>query len=385
MGVSHSRTKQQSVTVTVKNGEDHVDHAITSSSQKRGDSFCELSDDLMIEILSYVTFGPFEEGLETRGGKKASLSDASSSLTHNLPLVSSHFRDLCKLDLFWLPSLQRLVYSDREVFKEVLKVMLNAEFKKPPWSAFHDSDVDKDSFLLAAKVKKMDTLNKEDMFELVSNVYKSMMTLEEKEEDENYYINSLKVSALIHTHSINRMIVIMDKKDGDNEDGKARFSSARSGLVKRPCIISPAPSSCIRNIDSARSMYLSLIKVYANPIYPVFHMRSRTVSLGILQSLLFFEPRYRMLISEVMKGRKKKYHQGHPLSAPRPRFIFAHTGQVLRPGLSAFVVEVCRCRMLDGGRAHILIKPVERVKLISVSEREVISNGLHDARIMRLS
>eukprot|EP00553_Chaetoceros_curvisetus_P014544 CAMPEP_0204643308 /NCGR_PEP_ID=MMETSP0718-20130828/610_1 /ASSEMBLY_ACC=CAM_ASM_000674 /TAXON_ID=230516 /ORGANISM="Chaetoceros curvisetus" /LENGTH=50 /DNA_ID=CAMNT_0051664469 /DNA_START=31 /DNA_END=183 /DNA_ORIENTATION=- len=50
MGVSHSRTKQQSVTVTVKNGEDHVDHAITSSSQKRGDSFCELSDDLMIEM-----------------------------------------------------------------------------------------------------------------------------------------------------------------------------------------------------------------------------------------------------------------------------------------------------------------------------------------------
>eukprot|EP00553_Chaetoceros_curvisetus_P014702 CAMPEP_0204644962 /NCGR_PEP_ID=MMETSP0718-20130828/1847_1 /ASSEMBLY_ACC=CAM_ASM_000674 /TAXON_ID=230516 /ORGANISM="Chaetoceros curvisetus" /LENGTH=362 /DNA_ID=CAMNT_0051666675 /DNA_START=87 /DNA_END=1175 /DNA_ORIENTATION=+ len=362
MGVSHSCTKQQSVAVT--DNED-VDNAITSSSQKRiykFHSFPELSDDLMIEILSYVTFGPFEEGLETRGGKKASLSDASSSLTHNLPLVSSHFRDLCKLDLFWLPSLQRLVYSDREVFKEVLKVMLNAEFKKPPWSAFHDSDVDKDSFLLAAKVKKMDTLNKEDMFELVSNVYKN-----------------------VYKSIRNQSIEIMNEMDNADEDGKARFSSARSGLVKRPCIISPAPSSCIRNIDSARSMYLSLIKVYANPIYPVFHMRSRTVSLGILQSLLFFEPRYRMLISEVMKGRKKKYHQGHPLSAPRPRFIFAHTGQVLRPGLSAFVVEVCRCRMLDGGRAHILIKPVERVKLISVSEREVISNGLHDARIMRLS
>mmetsp|Transcript_6865 Transcript_6865/g.7913 ORF Transcript_6865/g.7913 Transcript_6865/m.7913 type:complete len:364 (-) Transcript_6865:319-1410(-) len=363
MGVSHSRTKQQSVTVTVKNGEDHVDHAITSSSQKRGDSFCELSDDLMIEILSYVTFGPFEEGLETRGGKKASLSDASSSLTHNLPLVSSHFRDLCKLDLFWLPSLQRLVYSDREVFKEVLKVMLNAEFKKPPWSAFHDSDVDKDSFLLAAKVKKMDTLNKEDMFELVSNVYKN-----------------------VYKSIRNQSIEIMNEMDNADEDGKARFSSARSGLVKRPSRFSSAPSSCIRNIDSARSMYLSLIKVYANPIwYPVYRMRSNSLHLGTRKDIIILESGHKLLISEVMKGRKKKYHQGHPLSAPRPRFIFAHTGQALEPGLSAFVVEVCRCRMLDGGRAHILIKPVERVKLISVSEREVISNGLHDARIMRLS
>ncbi len=279
------------------------------------------------------------------------------------------------------------MYSDPQVFKEVLKVMLNAEFKRPPWSAFHDSDVDKDSFLL--EVKKMDTLNKEDMFELVSNVYKSMMALEEKEEDGNYHnkMSTTNTFTRMHSHSRNQSIEILNEMDNAGEDGKSEFSSTRKGLVKSSGRFSSSSSSYIRDINSARSMYLSLIKVYTNPIYPVYRMRLNSLHLGTRKDLVILDVGHKLLISEVMKGRKKKDHRGLPLSAPRPRFIFAHTSQALEPGLSAFVVEVCRCRMLDGGRAHISIEPVERVKLISVSKRQGHYRyfGLHDARIMRLS
>ncbi len=287
------------------------------------------------------------------------------------------------------PSLQRLVYSDPQIYKVVLKEMINAEYKRPPWSALHDSDVDKDDFVLAANVMKIDSMNKEDLFELVSNVYNSTLTAVEEEKDEyedededvDNFINSLKASTRRHVNFRNQVIVLTDKEDSTDKEGKTRFSSTRIGLGTHT---TTAFSFGVRNnINSARSMYYSLVQIYANPMYPVFHMRSNQVRLRIPQNLLFFEPRYRMLIREVMKGRKMI--RGHPLEAPRPRFIFANNSEVLEPGVSAFIVEVYQCRNLEGGRAHIVVMPVEKIKLVSVREREDVNNGLHDARFMRLS
>lgn len=102
-------------------------------------------------------------------------------------------------------------------------------------------------------------------------------------------------------------------------------------------------------------------------------------------TLTFFEPRYCMLINEAMQGRPASELSGSVLQEPRPKFIFANKSghRSLSNGAMAYLVEISRCRMLEGGRAHIMIKPLKKVKMVRVSERPGVRNGLRDARIKR--
>jgi len=218
-------------------------------------------------------------------------------------------------------SLQRLAWKDPNGCKKAFKSLLNAGRTNPTWSAFHRSTVDKDDFMLAAKVQKMESFEKAQMFCLISNIYDSVS------EDEG------------------------DENAGDY-------------------------------IDSARSLYLTVVKEYAYITLPVFRMRWDPLRAVSFITVIIFEPRYLMLVREVMEGRKPSEFRGRQLAEPRPQFIFAHHTR-FGAGATAFLVEISQCRMLESGRFHITIKPLKKVTLVSVSERPGVDNGLHDAQIKR--
>lgn len=185
--------------------------------------------------------------------------------------------------------------------------------------------------MLANKVHNMDYFDKEEIYQLVSNIYDAVSCNKD------------------HATS--------------NQDEDVQSLSSTS-------------------IDSARNMYFMVLRDVAYTTLPVFHMRCPTLQKDMYINITLFEPRYRMLIREAMEGRKSFEFHGRLLNKPRPRFLFAHT-RILENGCSAFLVEILRCRMLEGGRARIMINPIKKVKLEGVFPRPSVNNGLHDARIKR--
>mmetsp|Transcript_11031 Transcript_11031/g.20615 ORF Transcript_11031/g.20615 Transcript_11031/m.20615 type:complete len:352 (+) Transcript_11031:150-1205(+) len=345
MGVTQSKneastnnhTKRQKVTWHGKTGADSVcPTKISPLSQNKGrrrggnnlktfHQFSYLGEDIAVVILSYLSEAPFEVK-----------DTVKSPLTHVLPLVNQQFYEICKLDTIWLASLQRLTYRNPDLCKDAFKKLFNAGKTNPKWSVFYREAIDKDGFMLANKVHNMDYFDKEEIYQLVSNIYDA-----------------------VSCHDTT------DKTPPSS-------SSQRHGQSLLPS----------NSIDSARSMYFTVLKDVAYITLPVFHMRCPTVQREMYMNLTLFEPRYRMLVREAMEGRKAFEFQGRLLTEPRPRFLFAHTRN-LENGCSAFLVEIQRCRMLEGGRARIMIQPIKKVKLDSIFPRPNVHNGLHDARIKR--
>lgn len=281
---------------------------------------------LVFGSISYVAEGPFEEA-----------ESINSSLTHILPLVNTQFQNICKSEVLWMESLCRLTCKYPSRCQSVFKRLLKSGEKNPKWSVFYQASVDKDDFMLASKVQHMHTFNKSQIIELVSSVYESL------------------------------------SKDEIEEHGNRTASESRSR------------SGDPIMIDSARTLHLHVVKEFTFITLPVFHMRCNSLYPGVQMNLTFFEPRYRMLVSEVMDGRRASESTGRLLDEPRPRFIFVHKSgpRSLSNGAMAYLVEISRCRMQEGGRAHIMIKPLKKVRMVSVSERQGVRNGLSDARIKR--
>ena len=226
----------------------------------------------------------------------------------------------------------------------VLKTLLRAGRTNPKWSAFFNAAVDKNDFMLAAKVQKMAELDAVQISQLIASVYKSLL------------------------------------EDGDGDGRKGHTHDAVGTTADENGAVLP------KSIDSVKTLYLVVVKEFAFITLPVFHMRCNMLYPGVMINLTFFEPRYRMLIQEVMEGRESTTG-GELLNRPRPQFIFAHkTGpRSLKNGAKAYLVEINRCRILEGGRAQVMINPLKKVKMVNVSERGGIRNGLHDAQIKRFA
>ncbi len=238
-----------------------------------------------------------------------------------------------------MQSLFRLSCKYPNGVKGVFQGLLKAGEKNPKWSVFYQAGVDKDDFMLASKVQQMDSFSKSQIIDLVSKVYESIVSDEESNESDNTNVTATKSNNM----------------------------------------------SVSTRIDSARTLHVHVVREFTFITLPIFHMRCNSIYPGVQMNLTLFEPRYRMLINEVMEGRRVSESNGRLLNEPRPRFIFVHKSgpRSLSPGAMAYLVEISRCRMLDGGRAHIMIKPLKKVRMINVREREGARNGLHDARIKR--
>ena len=247
-------------------------------------------------------------------------------------------------------SLRRLAIRDPDRCKNALKQLLKAGKTVPKWSLFYNTNVDKDDFMLAAKVDNMDCFDKREMYSLISNIYDSIS--ESRSSKHN---------------------------DGSSSSNQASTSDPRTESKSNRNIGNSGEND---TIDSAQSLYFSVVKDFCYLTLPIFHMRCSSLHPGVQMSLTLFEPRYRMLVSEAMAGRKASELRGKLLKEPRPRFIFCHKRAMVH-GSIVFIVEITRCRMMEAGRSQIMINPIKNVKMLKVRLRSGVSNNLMDGQIRR--
>ena len=267
----------------------------------------------------------------------------------DLTLILFYF-NISDFSILVQASLRRLAIRDPDRCKNALKQLLKAGKTVPKWSLFYNTNVDKDDFMLAAKVDNMDCFDKREMYSLISNIYDSISeSRSSKHNDGSSSSNEASTSDL-------------------TTDSK---SSAKSGNSRDN-----------GTIDSAQSLYFSVVKDFCYLCLPIFHMRCSSLHPGVQMSLTLFEPRYRMLVSEAMAGRKASELRGKLLKEPRPRFIFCHQRAMVH-GSTVFIVEITRCRMTEAGRAQIMINSIKKVKMLKVGLRPGVSNHLMDGQIRR--
>lgn len=299
-------------------------HNINSSSEHSTPSYIHLlSDDILIEILSYVSNAPFENDY----------ADPKSTLTHILPFVSKQFRELCRADSLWLVSFQRLIGNNPNYWKYPLSMLLEAGIRAPPWSGFYNQKVDGSDFMLAAKVSTMDTMNKTDFVHLIMDIYNSVQS-KIRDDIEKYY-----------------------RRDADDTEDK----------------------------NEAKWFYLTFVINYARIFLPVFTMPYHgLIRGGMTLNLTIFENEYNDLITYVMKGRKNISFRRQKIESPRPIFIFATRNESISRGCISRFAEVCHYSKLQGGRVQFGILIKNYVNLLDVIERNDVDLVSHtEAQIKR--
>jgi hypothetical protein len=163
-------------------------------------------------------------------------------------------------------------------------------------------------------------------------------------------------------------------------------------------------------------IYKSVLQHHLRYQAPVFYMPS-AIRLGTEYGLHFFEPRYRVLISEVMSNYGVAARRGervtplipdvYPTTRPirdeatkvqllnflekneslihqyhTPTFIHAHQSP-LRPNTPATIVQVRHCQISADGRADVLLMPIAYIWLEEIWERSG-TGGLIEARGLRM-
>ena len=136
--------------------------------------------------------------------------------------------------------------------------------------------------------------------------------------------------------------------------------------------------------DAALHVYRSIVENYIRYTGPIFHMPNH-IRLGQEFGLHFFEPRYRLLIAEVMEGWPSA-QRGGPITADSngnfPSFIYAYHND-LDPKSRAMIVQVRQVHIHNGGRADVLLVPVAHVQIEQVWVRPN-TGRLHMATVVRL-
>lgn len=196
-------------------------------------------------------------------------------------------------------------------------------------------------------------------------------------------------------------------------------------LVQRACTAVEAHPPHHHTASSSGVYQCVFQSVVVSHLYfqaPVFYMPS-SVRLGDDYGLHFFEPRYRLLISEVMSAYPVSARRGdlvrpvlpglYPVDGRAhgqrvmdddikaslldlleknaqllgehylPTFIHAHQSP-LRPNVPATIVQVSRCAISPDGSADVLLSPMAYIWLDEIWERPG-TGGLMEARGIRMS
>lgn len=134
-----------------------------------------------------------------------------------------------------------------------------------------------------------------------------------------------------------------------------------------------------------RSIFRRIVETYIRFSGPVFYMTG-IVRIGQAFGLHFFEPRYRLLIAEVMRDLPESARRGEPIvPSPQgqlPTFIYAHMSP-LAPKTPACLVQVRNCMIHPDGSADVMLTPVAYVSLERVWARPN-SGQLFQATCLRM-
>lgn len=117
------------------------------------------------------------------------------------------------------------------------------------------------------------------------------------------------------------------------------------------------------NYVNYKALYQDVVCRHLRFKGPVFYMQGQ-IQLGECYSLHFFEPRYRLLIAEVMMNQPATARNGGRVHG---EVSFLHANRApLAPTTPATLVQVLRCQMYSDGRADVLLMPTAYVWLEKV-------------------
>jgi len=342
-----------------------------------------LGDDSLITILSFASYGPYEDSHDTRTpASTASTSDhhrlyseymdviavktppsnspayffskkrhkprsrlqqrSFGTLTHVLPLVSKRFCGLCnESDVLWSQAMVRLAAFDPNGWKLALEC--------------YESGIEEEQ--------------------------------DERKEEQDASVSHLE--AEVEGYKRNEIATGCASLDQPNDDNEIL------SLVSKACVnfhsTLHASATEHNERDSTAKLLFKCLSKEAQPIMfegPVFLMRTgQSLKLGREINLHLFEPRYRLLIREAMRGRTSREKRGIEIDdeggkKPRPRFLFSFGVTLpLVSGDPAAIVELTRCRIFDDGRADVTIVPVRHARLSRIWERDG-GHGLIEAEAL---
>ena len=363
MGTSHSCTKNTGAVVVIENSEHFLP-----------DPFQVLSDDVIHFILSFVSYAPFE--------LEASEDFDNDEAEHQIKDYNAGTIKLSKL------LLKRKTLSP---FRTVQQMS---------YDAFHSSAKD-DDFLEVTTPQRFGTLTH--VLPLVNRRFRVLCN----------------ESNVLWTESLERLVGVSNNmrcRHGQSslwEKGIVSFTqsfealpdeSFSEGVVNDVSDISDVPlteserlramvanaCTCVRqerqsNVESCSASVAQQVlrEVYIDykPVrLPVFIMRY-SATLHEAMNIRLYEPRYQIMIEEIMAGRASVERIGFPIAKPRPRFLFSCKSSTWKTK-TACVVEVRRCHVHRAGATDIVMTPVEWVLMEDVSIRPE-SAGLYEATIVR--
>ena len=387
----HPELRLKSTMLSDAEEEEDDDSSIKNSTPSALSIF---NEDILLSILSYVADVPFEMtdsvyGIESE--RRRAPTDSYSTLTHTLPLVSKQFYNLTSThDLYWKAALLRLVKKEPNTWGEGLKrIIFDAKCDE-----IRDEIMERNRNRAAARGGRRDKRTKNGQ---LNNEHppQSVVGAEESKAPVASSVNS-------------------SKTDNATTKEEELIEEACQAIQNHPPNHHTATSS-----GMYQCLYQSIFFRHMRYRAPMFCMRS-TVKLGDAYGLHFFEPRYRLLISEVMANFPVQSRRGQRISPMIPRlfppsqplgaandgdikastldllekndsllqdhhmptFIHAHHPQ-LRKNVPATIVQVQLCAISPDGSADVLLKPIAYVWLEEIWERPG-TGGLLEARGIRM-
>ncbi|CAB9531726.1 expressed unknown protein [Seminavis robusta] len=136
---------------------------------------------------------------------------------------------------------------------------------------------------------------------------------------------------------------------------------------------------------SYKKIYRTVVSEYIRQVLPVFYMPGH-VMLGLSYRLHLFEPRYRLLVAQLLQGYPREAKKGGLTTiGNRPAPIFIHANrQPFRASSPACLVQLVRCNISDrDGTADIMLLPIAYLWLEKVWARPNSWN-LHYAQSIRM-
>lgn len=356
----------------------HTD-IMNSSSPSVPSSLSIFHEDILLAILSFVADTPFE----TVGGDNP--TDGQSTLTHTLPLVSKQFHRLTKQhDMFWENALLRLVKKEY-LWEDGMK-----------------------RFVFDSKCDKI----RSDILERNHN---------RNRRDKRTKNNQLKQQQRAQAEA-SGPLQLSATSDVDNLKSDITDNTTKEeALLKQACdaIEAYPPRNSASSSGLHQCIYKSIVQNHLRYKGAVFYMPS-AIRLGSPYGLHFFEPRYRLLMSEVMAPYPVSARRGERISPmvpslipnnslrqngddddikanllnvleqnqsllgkyQLPTFIHAHQSP-LRKNTPATIVQVRQCMVSRDGSADVYLEPIAYIWIDQVFERPG-TGGLFEARGIRM-
>ena len=335
------------VDTDLSHGSKEQSKGATSSPDDSGSHFLvsSLNDDLLALVLSFVSYAPYE--LE--------FADVLETFDHR-HLYSTYLKSVTK------------VHSPRYMYKHLPASFFSKERgDDKPKSRPAEESFGTLTHILPLVCKKFCSIC------ISSDVLWSEAIERLAENDPNGW--KLAISSYEQEYEKENQKICSD----DISKQETNISS----LVSRACLnfhasLQKSSRETPQNQSTAMLLFKCLAKEARSIRFrgPVFQMRTgETLHLGKPIGLHLFEPRYRLLIKEAMRGRSKYEKNGGPISVdgnkPCPKFLFSYGVSLpLVSGDPAVIVELVRCHIYDDGRADVTIVPVMHCRINSTWERE---------------